>query len=91
MPSIQVSRETFERIQRLAAERGRTLGEVVDEVFSAGANIARTQAEWTEIWDRIRADVQSRVPPGMTDDELDAEVDAAIREHREERARAGRH
>lgn len=91
MPSIQVSPETFERIQRMAAERGRTPGELVEELVSSGAKIARSDAEWTETWDRIRADVRSRVPSGMTDEELDAEVDMAIREYRQERARAGRH
>ncbi len=66
--SIKVSRRTRERLARLAAERGTTLKDVVEELASA----TPTAAELAEREQRARAVLAEHFGAQVTDAELAA-------------------
>lgn len=88
MPSVHVSPKAFEELEQLAAACGTSPGEVIEDLLITKSLLARDAEEWEGRWARLRAEVQARVPKDMTDEDLDREVDLAIQEYREERARA---
>ena len=85
MPSVQVSPETFEELQKLAAARGSTPGEVIEKLLRFGPADRLSRKEWRERAEALLDRVQSRVPPELSEAEIEAGIDEAVKEMRAER------
>lgn len=48
-----------------------------------------TDEEYGTAWDRLRKDIQSHMPPDVTDEEIQRDIDAAVAEVRAERLARG--
>ena len=90
MPSIQVSPETFEELQRRAAQSGRTPGEIVEEMISRRQPERMSREERGRLLEALLASVDSHVPRDWTQDEIDTAVNEAVDEVRAEHGARGR-
>lgn len=90
MPSIQVSPETFEELQKLAAERGRTPGAVIAELVRQRSAGQMSRDERGRLLEALLESVDSHVPEGWSQDDIEAAAVEAVREVRAERRARGR-
>lgn len=84
---IELPEEQVSRLERLAASERRSLDEVVQ--FAVGDYLARQRRDWTDWgrrWDALAADIQARMPAGLTPEEIEADITANFEEYLVERA-----
>jgi len=89
--TIELRDEQLRELERLAARERRSVDELVQ--FAVGDYLARRQRDWSDWgrrWDALVADIQSRIPPDVTPEEIEADITAAAEEVRAERAAARR-
>jgi hypothetical protein len=91
---VEVPEHWRRRAEKVAAQRGESLSQFIRHLLEEGlpepvpARAAST--EENAAWDRLRARVRSRVSPGITPDEIEADITAASEEVRRGRVARGR-
>jgi len=86
MPSVNISDETYEKLQRVAATTGRTPDDTAEDLLQGPLCTEPLSAdEWQRRWDELRARTLARIPPGISNEEIEADVLAAVNEVRAER------
>lgn len=86
MATINVQQSTFEAIKQIAERSGSDVAATVEralEQFIAAQELS--DEEYRDAWDRLLADIRSHIPKGLSPDEIEADIDAAIDEVRAER------
>jgi hypothetical protein len=91
MPTVEVNRESYESLKQLADARGSSVQALVQ--LAVDDLVRRQQStpdDWLQRWRELQATIQARIPEGLTADEIEADIDAAVAEVRNERrARSG--
>ena len=89
MPSVNIPSETYEALRERAARQGCTPDSLAQLLLESRLTRRMTDEEWKREWAELRARVQAALPPGITDEEIEADIAEALAEVRTERARAG--
>lgn len=85
--TIELPEAQVRELEQLAAREQRSLDQVVQRAL--GDYLARRHQDWSDWgrrWDALVADVQARMPAGVTPEEIEAEITASFAEDRAERA-----
>lgn len=92
MPSVNLTPETYEKLKKIAARRGCTPDEVAQSAVERHvADESLSDEAWRREFRALREEIQAAIPSEVSEEEIQADIDAAIREVRDERARARRH
>jgi hypothetical protein len=91
MPSVQLSPETYARLKAFADNEGCSPDAAAERILDANVEVLATNDDALRRFEALRESVLAKLPAGMTDDEVSAEIEAARQEVRAERQRAGRH
>lgn len=85
--TIELSDEQLQELERLASTERRSLEELVQvAVDDYLARRTRDWSNWNHQFDAFVQDVRSRIPPGVTPEEIEEAITAARAEVRAERA-----
>jgi predicted transcriptional regulator len=84
--TIELDPEQAEALERLAAEEQRSVTELVQRAVRDYLARRRALADWGRRWDALVADVRSRMPPGVTSEEIEADITANFEEYLAEAA-----
>jgi predicted transcriptional regulator len=84
--TIELDPEQAEALERLATEEQSSVSALVQRAVGDYLARRRGLADWGRRWDALVADVQSRMPAGVTPDEIEADITANFEEYRAERA-----
>jgi hypothetical protein len=87
--TIDLDPEQAEALERLAAEEHASIDELVQRAVEDFLIRRHALADWGRRWDALVADIQSRMPAGVTSEEIEADITANFEEYRAEAA-AGR-
>ena len=91
MPSVNISDETYEKLRALATRKGCTMDAVAQIAVNHELLLSEmTEEEYQQRWDDLLRRMRSGVPAGVTEDEIEADVAAAVAEVRAERRARGR-
>jgi hypothetical protein len=78
--------DTFRNLERVAAAEHRPIDDVVrDAVRSYLAQRTVTDDEWRARFEALVERIQSRIPPDVTPEQIEADVAAAVAEVRQAR------
>ncbi len=88
--TVQLPDEQVRELERLAAEQRLSVDELVQRAVGDYLARRREWPDWGRRWDALVADIQSRMPPDVTPEEIEADITAASEEVRAERAAARR-
>jgi hypothetical protein len=90
MPSVNLSPETYEKLKALAHGQGRSPDEAAESLLDIDLRARSLSAEeWRAEFRRVRQQIQAEIPPELTDEEIQAEIDQAIAEVRADRCARG--
>ena len=84
---IELPDDQVQELERLATDERRTVDELVQQ--AVGDYLARRRRDWSDWgrrWDALVADIQSRMPPDVTPEEIEADITANFQEYLAERA-----
>jgi predicted transcriptional regulator len=84
--TIKLPEEQVGELEQLAAREHRSLDELVQAAVGDYLARRRNWADWGRRWDALVADVQSRMPPDVTPEEIEADITANFQEYLAERA-----
>ena len=87
MPQVNLSPELYERLRKLAQAQGCSTDALVDQVLAESLS-AQSLEDWKLEFREMRETIQAQLPPGITDEEIDADIEAARQAVWEERASA---
>jgi Arc/MetJ-type ribon-helix-helix transcriptional regulator len=84
--TIDLPEDQLRELERLASTEHRSVDEVVQ--FAVGDYLARRQgrSDWAKRLEAAVDGIRKVIPPGVTPDEIEADVTAAWEEYRAERA-----
>jgi hypothetical protein len=92
-PQIRILREHIQTLVRKEQERVQALIAREPERLARRTlpwEAIKADPAWQQKWDALLADTRSRIPPDLTPEEIDAEIEAAREAvHQEQRARHG--
>ena len=88
--TVELPDDQVRELERLAAEQRVSVDALVQHAVGDYLARRRERAEWGGRWDALVADIQSRMPPDVTPEEIEADITAASEELRAERAAARR-
>lgn len=89
MPQVNITPETYEKLKEMAEKKGCTPDAMMQSLIVERAMTpAMTDEQWKDEWASIRRDVQASLPAGITDEEIEADIETARQEVWEERMRA---
>ncbi len=88
---MDVTPQTYAALEKLATRSGSSVERMLE---LAVEDFARRQdsspAEWLQRWHDVQSEIQRKMPAGISDDEIEREIDRAVAEVRTAR-RAGGH
>lgn len=85
--TIELPEEQVREVEQLAAREQRSVDQVVQRAL--GDYLARQRQDWWDWgrrWNALVADVQARMPAGVTPAEIEREITANFEEYLAERA-----
>jgi hypothetical protein len=81
MPSVQLEQDTLAALERIAARRGSDLRATVEAALSQFIALEElTEEQYQRAWDILLSEVRAGIPPGVTIEEIEADIDAATDE-----------
>jgi hypothetical protein len=90
MPSVNVSRETYEKLKALAETRHSSIDAVAeDAVEREAARAALEASDWEPDLTGVLAEIRSAVPKELTEAEIDAIADEMVAHARTKRRARG--
>lgn len=84
--TIQLPDEQARELEQLAAHEHRSVDLLVQ--FAVGDYLARRHQDWSDWsrrWNELTAEIQSRMPPGITPQQIEADITANFEEYLAER------
>jgi hypothetical protein len=84
--TIELDPQQAEALEQLAAEERRSFDELVQRAVGDYLARRRALADWGRRWDALVADIQSRLPSGVTPEEIEADITTNFEEYRAEGA-----
>jgi hypothetical protein len=89
--TLELEEHDLRALKRAAANEGATIEEVAQRaIHEYLATRVAPDPEWQRRFDEIIARIQSRIPPEITPEEIEADVSAARAEVREAQRASGR-
>lgn len=88
MPAVNLRPDTYRALEDAAQASGLALEEAAELAVEQFLSAANTDKAYAEAWAALRASIQSHLPPGITPDEIERDIDAATDELWGERRRA---
>ena len=89
--TLDLDTAEVQTLEKLAAHDRLSLEDVVTlAVRNYVARRTTDNSEWKRRWDEVIASIRRGVPPGVTPEEIEADVRAARAEYREQRRAHGR-
>jgi hypothetical protein len=82
MPSVNLSPQTYEKLRSYAARSGKTPDSAAEQLLDSELLRSLSDEEWRVEFRRVREEVQAALPGDLSDEELDAEIAAAVQETR---------
>lgn len=82
MPSVNLSPKTYEKLRSFAARNGETPDAAAEQLLDSQLVRPLSDDEWRAEFGRVREAIQSELPLDLTDEELDAEIAAAVEKTR---------
>ncbi len=86
---VEISEHARRHAERVAAQRGESLSQLIGRLLEEGLPepdpAQAASAEENAAWDRLLAQVRSRVSPDLTPEEIEADITAASEEVRQAR------
>lgn len=91
MAAVEIRPESYKALQALAESKGASIEMLLE---MAVEDLLRRQDtnpnDWLRRWHALQAEIQTNMPPGVTAEEIEADIDAAIAEVRAESRARGR-
>ena len=84
---MNLTPETYEKLSQMAARKGCSPDALLRHLILKD-ELAQSLEDWKNEFREMRETVQSQLPVGITDEEIDADIEAAREEVWEERSRA---
>lgn len=79
MARVEIADDTFHALQRIASGTGSELDALVECALSPLIELERlSDDEWLRRWDAVIARIRAGVPEGITAEDIDRDLDAAI-------------
>ena len=91
MPSVNIAPATYEALKRVAEKTGSDVAATLERAVTQFLSLEEmSEEEYQRQWDELLAEVRANIPPGITPEQVDADIDAATDEVWAERRAGGR-